>query len=269
MTDPVARVTYRRDLYGRGRYHIGREAEGADVGREVGNPQHFREVPEVLEEPVPIGPAEEAAALVGREAAGQDVLQLTTRVEGRDNAVPSAGKGTGTADDLPEDGSQVEATVDARDSVVQPEDATRHRLVLRAQRIGARQEDQLPPAGSGRAALPCVPARILGVGGLRVLDGGLSLGGLVAFLTLRASWPRLTGSWELGASLQTVRGGADVYDDVMSDPASTTPPSRRTGATSVAASASAYGGPRDGDRGRPRRLPPTLRLHLPPGRPTG
>ena len=48
---------------------------------------------------------------------------------------------------------------------------------------------------------------ILGVGGLRVLDGGLSLGGLVAFLTLTTSFlapvNRLMG---LGASLQTVRG---------------------------------------------------------------
>ncbi|MCY4025766.1 MAG: NHLP family bacteriocin export ABC transporter peptidase/permease/ATPase subunit [Acidobacteria bacterium] len=57
---------------------------------------------------------------------------------------------------------------------------------------------------------------ILGVGGLRVLDGGLSLGGLVAFLTLTTSFlapvNRLVG---LGASLQTVRGDLARLDDVL------------------------------------------------------
>lgn len=57
---------------------------------------------------------------------------------------------------------------------------------------------------------------ILGVGGLRVLDGALSLGGLVAFLTLTTSFlapvNRLVG---LGASLQTVRGDLARLDDVL------------------------------------------------------
>lgn len=57
---------------------------------------------------------------------------------------------------------------------------------------------------------------ILGMGGLRVLDGGLSLGGLVAFLTLTTSFlapvNRLVG---LGASLQTVRGDLARLDDVL------------------------------------------------------
>ena len=57
---------------------------------------------------------------------------------------------------------------------------------------------------------------ILGVGGLRVLDGGLSLGGLVAFLTLTTSFlapvNRLVG---LGASLQTVCGDLARLDDVL------------------------------------------------------
>ena len=57
---------------------------------------------------------------------------------------------------------------------------------------------------------------ILGAGGLRVLDGSLSLGGLVAFLTLTTSFlapvNRLVG---LGASLQTVRGDLARLDDVL------------------------------------------------------
>ena len=57
---------------------------------------------------------------------------------------------------------------------------------------------------------------ILGVGGLRVLDGALTIGGLVAFLTLTTQFlapvARLVG---LGASLQTVRGDLARLDDVL------------------------------------------------------
>ncbi len=57
---------------------------------------------------------------------------------------------------------------------------------------------------------------ILGLGGLRVVDGALSLGGLVAFLTLTTSFlapvNRLVG---LGASVQTVRGDLARLDDVL------------------------------------------------------
>ena len=57
---------------------------------------------------------------------------------------------------------------------------------------------------------------ILGVGGLRVLDGALTIGGLVAFLTLTRSFlapvNRLLG---LGASLQTVRCDLARLDDVL------------------------------------------------------
>ncbi len=57
---------------------------------------------------------------------------------------------------------------------------------------------------------------ILGVGGLKVLDGALSLGGLVAFITLTGGFlapvSRLAA---LGASLQTIRGDLARLDDVL------------------------------------------------------
>ena len=69
----------------------------------------------------------------------------------------------------------------------------------------------VPPLLASLAAVA-----ILGVGGLRVLDGALTIGGLVAFLTLTTSFlapvSRLVG---LGASLQTVRGDLARLDDVL------------------------------------------------------
>ena len=57
---------------------------------------------------------------------------------------------------------------------------------------------------------------VLGLGGLLVLDGALSLGGLVAFLTLAASFlGPVNGLVGLGASLQTVRGDLGRLDDVL------------------------------------------------------
>ena len=57
---------------------------------------------------------------------------------------------------------------------------------------------------------------ILGFGGLQVLDGALSIGGLVAFLSLTASFlapvNRLVG---LGANLQSIRGDLARLDDVL------------------------------------------------------
>ena len=57
---------------------------------------------------------------------------------------------------------------------------------------------------------------ILGVGGLRVLDGALSPGGLVAFLTLTTNFlTPMTRIMGLGASLQAVRGDLARLNDVL------------------------------------------------------
>ena len=57
---------------------------------------------------------------------------------------------------------------------------------------------------------------VLGVGGLLVLDGTLSLGGLVAFLTLTDSFlAPVNRLVSFGAGLQTVRGDLARLDDVL------------------------------------------------------
>src|SRR3546814_16642128 len=59
-------------------------------------------------------------------------------------------------------------------------------------------------------------AAILGVGGLRVMDGALTVGALVAFQSLmqRFSAP-IEGLVQLGGNLQTVKGDLARIDDVM------------------------------------------------------
>lgn len=57
---------------------------------------------------------------------------------------------------------------------------------------------------------------VLGLGGLRVLDGTLTIGGLVAFQSLAQSFAApVNGLVRFGASLQTVRGDLARLDDVL------------------------------------------------------
>ena len=56
---------------------------------------------------------------------------------------------------------------------------------------------------------------ILGVGGLRILEGALTIGGLVAFQSLAQSFSRpVEGLVQFGANLQTIKGDIARLDDV-------------------------------------------------------
>ena len=57
---------------------------------------------------------------------------------------------------------------------------------------------------------------ILGVGGLRILDGVLTVGGLVAFQSLAQSFSQpVAGLVQFGANLQTIKGEIARLDDVL------------------------------------------------------
>jgi NHLM bacteriocin system ABC transporter peptidase/ATP-binding protein len=57
---------------------------------------------------------------------------------------------------------------------------------------------------------------VLGLGALRVMDGHLSVGGLVAFQSLMASFiTPIEGLAQFGASLQQLRGNVERLDDVL------------------------------------------------------
>jgi NHLM bacteriocin system ABC transporter peptidase/ATP-binding protein len=62
-------------------------------------------------------------------------------------------------------------------------------------------------------------AAILGVGGLRVIEGALTLGGLVAFQSLMASFSGpITSLVQLAGSVQTINGGLARLEDVYNYP---------------------------------------------------
>jgi NHLM bacteriocin system ABC transporter peptidase/ATP-binding protein len=72
-------------------------------------------------------------------------------------------------------------------------------------------------------------AAILGVGGLRVIEGALTLGGLVAFQSLMASFSApITSLVQLAGSVQTIAGGLARLDDVYNYPASSAERSQRS-----------------------------------------
>jgi NHLM bacteriocin system ABC transporter peptidase/ATP-binding protein len=72
-------------------------------------------------------------------------------------------------------------------------------------------------------------AAILGLGGLRVIEGALTLGGLVAFQSLMASFSGpITSLVQLAGSVQTITGGLVRLDDVYNYPASSAVRSQRS-----------------------------------------
>lgn len=74
--------------------------------------------------------------------------------------------------------------------------------------------DMLPALFSGLTV-----AAILGVGGLRVIEGSLTLGSLVAFLSLMASFSDpVTDLVNYAGNLQTIKGGLERLEDVYNYP---------------------------------------------------
>ena len=72
----------------------------------------------------------------------------------------------------------------------------------------------VPPLLSGLTTIA-----ILGIGGLRILDGALTIGGLVAFQILARNFSQpIEGLVLFGAQLQTVRGEIARLDDVLNYP---------------------------------------------------
>ena len=109
-----------------------RESERAEVAGEVGDAERTREVAEVLEETRAVRPLEHRLPLRGRMPGGDEVADLSPRVDRGDDGVACPGESACAADGLLEDGGQLEALGDPQDRRAQPRGAvTRRRAPLR------------------------------------------------------------------------------------------------------------------------------------------
>ncbi|ACA14677.1 ABC transporter related [Methylobacterium sp. 4-46] len=121
------------------------------------------------------------------------------------------------------------------------DEAFGHWAGIQARALNAEQE-----LGATSAWLDTVPtllsglttAAILGIGGLRVTEGSLTLGGLIAFQSLMASFSEpITALVGQIGSIQIIKGGLERLDDVYNypverpepDPALPPPPPRLVG----------------------------------------
>lgn len=112
------------------------------------------------------------------------------------------------------------------------DEAFAHWAGVQARMLNAEQElgasanflDMLPTLLSGLTV-----AAVLGIGGLRVIEGSLTLGGLVAFQSLMASFsePITTLVNQVG-SFQTIKGGLERLEDVYNYPVDEAAPTRAT-----------------------------------------
>jgi NHLM bacteriocin system ABC transporter peptidase/ATP-binding protein len=102
------------------------------------------------------------------------------------------------------------------------DDAFAHWTGIQAKALNAEQE--LGFSSIGLEMLPTflsalTLAVILGVGGLRVIEGALTLGGLVAFQSLMGSFSGpITSIVNLAGSFQTIKGGLERLEDVHNYP---------------------------------------------------
>ena len=105
------------------------------------------------------------------------------------------------------------------------DEAFGHWAGIQAKALNAEQELGLSSTFS-KFFRPCSPgltvAVILGIGGLRVIEGALTLGGLVAFQSLMASFSGpITALVNLVGSFQTIKGGLERLEDVYNYPLDT------------------------------------------------
>ena len=157
VADVGAPVAHRRALEGPRERPQGRDAERADVARQVREPQRPRQLAQVLEQPAAVGPGEEILLFLGGEAREDEVLGRTGLVDGDDNAAAGAGQPAGALDHLGEHGVEVERGADAQDGGGERGDALAQRFFGRPPpAAGLRQGSSA--VQSARIAVGCGPA---------------------------------------------------------------------------------------------------------------
>ena len=138
VPDMLVAMAHRRREQGLRPHEAGVDAERAHEPRQVGDPERFREVAQVLEHPQALGPLEDQAVLLGGEARSDDFAGPARVVDGGDESVACAGKRASAVHDLAQDGVEIEACADAQDGGAQGRDARAQRLVLPLQVVALR-----------------------------------------------------------------------------------------------------------------------------------
>ena len=139
VADVGAAVAHRRAQEGPREGRRGRDAERADVARQVCEPQRPRQLAQVLEQAAAVGPGEERLLFLGREAGEHEVRGRARVVDGGDDAVAGPGEPAGALDDLSEHGVEVERRADAQDGRVEGRGALPQRFDLPPRVVGIHQ----------------------------------------------------------------------------------------------------------------------------------
>ena len=123
ITDMPAAVPNRRSHEGPHRHEVVRKAERPDMGGQVPEPERFREPAEVFEELRPLGQLHQPLVLFRSQAGGDEVLELSRLIKGRDPAVAGAGQRAGALHNFMQNGIDIEALADAQTGLAQPGEA--------------------------------------------------------------------------------------------------------------------------------------------------
>ena len=115
---------------------VSRKTQRAEVGRQVPEPERLRNRAQVLPQARPVGQVQEPLVFLGTHAGGDEILQVSQRVHGRDPAAAGAGQRAGALHHLAQDSIDVQALGDAQTGLAQPGEPVSQRLVLRSQLVG-------------------------------------------------------------------------------------------------------------------------------------
>ncbi len=139
VADLHAAAAHGRAVQRPGAHHLVGESEGAEVVRQIVEPERARQIAQIGEQPCPVGPLGELAVLVRVKAGGDELAHLARLVDGDDEAVARAGELAGAVGGLLQHGGELKAGAKAQHRRAQRGDALAQDLDLALQLLAALQ----------------------------------------------------------------------------------------------------------------------------------
>ena len=140
---------------------VSRKPQRAEVGRQVPEPERLRNLAQVLPQVRPVGQVQEPLVVLGTHAGGDEILQVSRRVHGRDPAAAGAGQRAGALHHLAQDRIDVQALADAQTRLAELREALPQRLDVLSRVVGCRQfppsPNSMAPSTRGRVVVPLQP----------------------------------------------------------------------------------------------------------------